>query len=174
MTQKHFAKNNINGGFSLIEVIVVVTILVGLSYFAIPSLQITQIKSREKLLRQRLTEIRDAIDAYKSACKNDVDPKYPLTLKDLTKELDPGKRKPGGNYGPYLAPKALGNPFCANDNVFLWNIREVGTSENDPAFKIDRKDPSATFTNGIYDIRFPINGVNGWRKAIDGTMYSEW
>lgn len=90
-------------GFTLIELIVTVTIVAVLASVAMPMLQMTVQRTKENELRANLRQIREAIDAYKKATddgriKKDIDATgYPLNLEILVDgvvdEKDPNKSK---------------------------------------------------------------------------------
>lgn len=65
-------------GFTLIELIVVTTLIIVLSTMAMVSYQNSVIRAREAVLKEDLFRLRDAIDQY-YADKN----KWPATLQDL-------------------------------------------------------------------------------------------
>ncbi|HMM60387.1 MAG TPA: type II secretion system protein [Candidatus Rifleibacterium sp.] len=162
----------LKNGFSLIELVTVVAILLALSFFAMPTLEIVYVKAREKQLRERLFEIRRAIDAYVNARKNDAKSPYPPTIASLTVPMV-DDAKPGANTGPFVSNESLGNPFKDKGDVFLWEIRldcdppgtwQLATQANE----------ILQAGNGVYDIRFPEAGVDGWKKAIDDTEYYKW
>jgi general secretion pathway protein G len=68
-------------GFTLIEVLIVVTLIVVLASIGMPTYQNSVRRSREAVLKEDLFRMRDAIDQY-YADKN----KYPSTLQDLVSE----------------------------------------------------------------------------------------
>ncbi|MDD2999644.1 MAG: type II secretion system protein [Candidatus Riflebacteria bacterium] len=156
-------------GFSLIELIVVIAILLAISFFALPAGEIIQVKAREKLLRERLGDMRRAIDNYVAARKiTDENPSpYPPSFISLLSEIPAGLLKAGANSGPFLASESLGNPFADAADVFLWDVRS-DTGASYP----NHTDPAAVI--GVYDVSYPVTGVGGWKKAIDETLYSEW
>lgn len=90
-------------GFTLIELIVTVTIVAVLASVTMPMLQMTVQRTKEKELRANLRQIREAIDAYKKAAddgriKKDIDATgYPLNLEILVDgvvdEKDPNTSK---------------------------------------------------------------------------------
>ena len=159
-------------GFSLIELVVVVTILLAISVFAMPTLEIVYVKAREKQLRERLFEIRRGIDAYVNARKHDTKSPYPPTIASLTVPMV-DDAKPGANTGPFLANESLGNPFKDKGDVFFWEIRLDCDPPNTWRLAT-QADEILQADNGVYDIRFPGAGVDGWKKAIDDTDYSNW
>ena len=76
-------------GFTLIELIVTVTIVAILASVAMPMLKMTVQRSKESELRANLRQIREAIDAYKKASdegrikKNIEESGYPPNLEIL-------------------------------------------------------------------------------------------
>ena len=68
-------------GFTLIEVLIVVTLLVILASIGMPQYQNSVKRAREAVLREDLWRMRDAIDQY-YADKN----KWPASLQDLVSE----------------------------------------------------------------------------------------
>ena len=68
-------------GFTLIEVLIVITLIVVLASMGMASYTNSVQRSREAVLREDLFRMRDAIDQY-YADKN----KYPQTLSDLVTE----------------------------------------------------------------------------------------
>lgn len=68
-------------GFTLIEVLIVVTLVVVLASVGMPIYQNSVQRSREAVLKEDLFRMRDAIDQY-YADKN----KYPQSLQDLVTE----------------------------------------------------------------------------------------
>jgi general secretion pathway protein G len=69
------------GGFTLIEVLVVVTLIVVLASVGMASYTNSVQRTREAVLREDLFRMRDAIDQY-YADKN----KYPQSLQDLVSD----------------------------------------------------------------------------------------
>ena len=161
-------------GFSLIEMVMLLGVLLALTYLALPTSEVVTVKAREQLLREHLFEIRRAIDAYVAARASDGNSPYPPSLKSLTVPMTrPAKPGSGVNTGPFLAAESLGNPFTPSGNGFIWEIRLDGDSDfirgitTDPAVELDP-------AHGVFDVRYPAAGVNGWKKAIDDSLYSEW
>lgn len=73
-------------GFTLIELMVVLTIIGILITIAQPSLKQSIIRAREAVLREDLFQMRDAIDQYYAD-----NGRYPAALTDLVNTTDPSK-----------------------------------------------------------------------------------
>lgn len=104
MEERIRAKNQkFEGGFSLVELTIVVAIMAVLASSAAPLYELTVKREKEQELRVALRQIREALDAYKRAVndgrvareagKSD----YPRKLEDLVEGVpdikDPAKRK---------------------------------------------------------------------------------
>lgn len=74
-------KHSSDRGFTLIEILIVVTLIVVLASIGMASYTNSVRRAREAVLREDLFRIRDAIDQF-YADKN----KYPQTLADLVSE----------------------------------------------------------------------------------------
>ncbi|MCB1935263.1 MAG: type II secretion system protein [Nitrosomonas sp.] len=77
------------GGFTLIELMVVLTLMAILATAAMPLRELAHQREKEQELRTALRQIRNAIDAYKQAVddgrieKKEDESGYPKTLDDL-------------------------------------------------------------------------------------------
>ncbi|MGB0910185.1 MAG: type IV pilin protein [Nitrospirales bacterium] len=69
------------GGFSLIELMIVVSIAAILVTLAVPSFQKSSLKAREAALQQNLFTLRSILDQFYADRGN-----YPLTLEELVTE----------------------------------------------------------------------------------------
>jgi general secretion pathway protein G len=91
------------GGFSLIEMMMVVAIMAVLAAMAAPLYELTVKRAKEQELRTGLRQIREAIDAYKRAVnegrvtRKAEESEYPRKLEDLVVGVpdmkEPEKRK---------------------------------------------------------------------------------
>lgn len=139
-------KNSRQRGFTLIELIVVVSIIGLLAGVAISNVKWAQQKAREAALRHDLFEMRKAIDDYYADRQ-----KYPESLQALQQ-------------GRYLRaiPK---DPITGNAD---WEEVTASADPNDPT----AVDPSAETDGGapgIYDVRSTAPG-----NGLDGTAYRTW
>jgi len=81
-------------GFTLIELIVATTILIVLTFLAVPLARVTIKREKERELRHALWEMRDAIDRYKDAADRGAfrtkvgSENYPPDLDTLVKGED--------------------------------------------------------------------------------------
>ncbi len=91
-----------HSGFTLIELMVSLTIVAIMASVATPMVQVTLQRQKEQQLRERLREIRRAIDSYKKAAddgrikKNADDTGYPpnlLILAEGVQDIKDPKRK---------------------------------------------------------------------------------
>lgn len=82
------------GGFTLIELVVVASIVAVLAMIALPLAELTAQRSRESELRSALRQIREGIDAYKRAvdagkvAKEATESGYPRRLDDLSRGVE--------------------------------------------------------------------------------------
>ena len=133
-------------GFTLIELIVVVTIIGILAGVAISNVKWAQQKAREAALRHDLFEMRKAIDDYYADKQ-----KYPDSLQALVTDH-------------YLRaiPK---DPITQKVD---WVEVQQTTDPNDPN-AIDTSTGSQAATPGLYDVHSAATGV-----GLDGTAYRDW
>ena len=136
-------------GFTLIELIVVVTIIGILAGIAISNVRYAQQKAREAALKHDLFEMRKAIDDYYADKQH-----WPETLATLKE-------------GKYLRdiPK---DPITGHPD---WEEVPASTDPTDPT----ATDTAATDTDatggapGIYDVHSSAAG-----NGMDGTPYKSW
>jgi general secretion pathway protein G len=151
MVKKQKAQGRGQKGFTLIELIVVVTIIGILAGVAISNVKWAQTKAREAALRHDLFEMRKAIDDYYADKQ-----KYPQNLEELksAKYLRNIPKDP-------ITMQADWEEVAANPDV-------TDTSGASPV------DPTATDTAnggqpGIYDVHSNAPG-----NGLDGTPYKSW
>ncbi len=77
-------KNNMRRGFTLVEIMIVISILVILTALAIPNILRSQITARESLALTNVKRISESCQIYYSRQDS-----YPVTLTDLSGEIPP-------------------------------------------------------------------------------------
>ena len=134
-------------GFTLIELIVVVTIIGILAGVAISNVRYAQQKARESALRHDLFEMRKAIDDYYADKQ-----RYPETLDALKTDK-------------YLRdiPK---DPVSGQRD---WEEVSASTDPNDPTAADPNANEAAGGAPGIYDVHSKAPG-----NGMDGTPYTTW
>lgn len=141
-------KKNAQRGFTLIELIVVVTIIGILAAVAVSNVRYAQQKAREAALRDDLFEMRKAIDNYYADKQ-----KYPDSLNTLVSDK-------------YLR-RLVADPITQHAD---WVEVQQTTDPNDPnAVDTSSSDASQTATPGIIDVHSNAPGT-----GLDGTPYKDW
>jgi len=145
-----------SGGFTLVEMIVAISILVILTGMAVPLVRVKVQRDREVELRRDLWEMRDAIDRYKDAAdrgafqiKAGTDG-YPPDLDTLVNGVDVGGKKVR----------------------FLRRIPiDPMTGKNEWGERSTQDDPDSESWGGqnVFDIYSKSQGT-----ALDGSKYAEW
>jgi len=109
------------GGFTLVEILIVVLLLGILAAIVIPQFTGATDQARENVLRETLRNLRTQINVYR-AQHRDTSPGYPpnggagaasetLFIEQMTNATDVnGNIDPTGSYGPYLRQMPL-NPL---------------------------------------------------------------
>ena len=143
-------------GFSLVELIVAIVILMVLTSMAVPYVQITIKREKERELRYDLWTMRDAIDRYKDASLRGAfqvkvgSEGYPPDLETLVKGVDVGGKK------MRFLRKIPTDPMTGRQE---WGMRSV------------QDDPSSESWGGqnLFDVFSKSEG-----SALDGTKYKDW
>jgi general secretion pathway protein G len=160
-------------GFTLVEMVVTLTILSILAWSALPLTKIAIQREREVELRRDLRLIREAIDAYKKLSdekkievKEDTEG-YPPTLEILVKGVeiqDQGQSQgqgqgQGKSKGKKVVKFLRRIPKDPMTDSFDWGLR----SYQDPF------DSDKWGEENVYDVYTKSQG-----KALDGTPYRDW
>jgi len=151
------------GGYTFVELLVVVTILMILASAVLPLAQVTMQRQREAELRRDLREIRTAVDKFKDA----VD-----TGQIATTELKPENE----GYPSDLQVLVDGTP-AANDATGrkLKYLRHIPidpmTNSTDWGLRSYQDKPDSTSWGGqnVFDVYTKNNGT-----GLDGTKYRDW
>lgn len=143
-------------GLTLIELIIVVTVLSILATAAIPVVRLQVKRARETALRRDLWEMRRAIDAYKDA----ADKGAFQTKADSM------------NYPPDLQTLVDGVDVQTKHLRFLRKIpTDPMTGDTDWGLRSNQDDADSDSWGGqnVFDVHTKSTGT-----ALDGTKYSTW
>lgn len=143
-------------GFTLMELIVATAILTILTMMAVPLARVTVQRQKEKLLRQALWDMRDAIDRYKDAADRAAfqiklgSEGYPPDLDTLVNGVDSNGKK----------LKFLRRiPVDPMTGKAEWGMHSM------------QDDPTSDSWGGesVFDVYTKSEGT-----ALDGTKYKDW
>ncbi len=106
-----------NGGFTLVEILIVVVILGILAAIVIPQFTQASTEAREASLRSNLQSIRSQIELFKIQ-HNDVAPTSNATFEDqmIGRTDQNGTVNAAGAFGPYLQAIPT-NPFTTANTI---------------------------------------------------------
>ena len=147
---------HVTGGFTLIEMIVAISILAILTGMAVPLVRVRVQREREVELRRELWEMRNAIDRYKDAAdRNAFQVKagtdgYPPDLDTLVNGVDVGGKKVR-----FLRRVPI-DPMTGKNE---WGLR---STQDDP-------DSESWGGQNVFDVYSKSQGT-----ALDGSKYAEW
>jgi general secretion pathway protein G len=151
-------------GFTLIELVVTVAIVAVLASVAMPMLQVSMQRTKENELRAHLRQIREAIDAYKTAVdqkqiESSIDETgYPPSLEVLVEGVEdissPKKRMLKFLRRIPYDPMLSGKDFAKQ----TWGLRSYESSAKHPQAGRDVYD--------VYSLS-PLVGLNG-------IPYAQW
>ena len=145
-------------GFTLIELIVAVTILGIISGLAVPIVRVQIKRTKEIELHRDLWEMRDAIDRYKAAADRGAfrtkagSENYPPDLQTLVDGVDINGKK------LRFLRKVPTDPMTGNTE---WGQRSV---QDENLIASDNQE-----TGGIVDVHSGATGT-----STDGTAYNTW
>jgi general secretion pathway protein G len=143
-------------GFTVVELIVAMTILMILTAAAVPVVRMTIQRNKERDLRRALWEMRDAIDRYKDAADRGafqvkVDSQgYPPDLETLVKGVDSNGKK-------IRFLRSI--PIDPMTGTTEWGLRSM---QDDP-------DSDSWGGQSVFDVYTKSEGT-----ALDGTKYKTW
>jgi general secretion pathway protein G len=150
-------------GYTFVELLIVVTILLILASAVLPLAQVTSQRQREAELRRDLREIRTAIDKFKDAV--DVGQIPPTELRPDNEGYPPDLETLVE--GVTMANDASGRklkylrriPIDPMTNSMEWGLRSYQ----------DRPDTSSWGGQNVFDV-YTKNGAT----ALDGSKYRDW
>src|SRR5260370_12853786 len=143
-------------GFTLIEMIAAITILMILTGMAIPLARVTIKRERERELRHDLWEMRDAIDRYKDAAERGAF------------QIKVGSE----GYPPDLDTLVTGGDVNGKKLKFLRHIPiDPMTGNTEWGMRSMQDDPTSDSWDGnnVFDVYTKSTGT-----ALDGTKYKDW
>ena len=152
-------------GFSLVELLCVVTIMAVLASIGLPLAELSQQRGKEEELRRSLREIRSALDAYKRLVDEGHLPRsidgsgYPPRLESLTEAMVDAKSPQGRKL--YLLRRLPRDPFAPRDIAApsdTWGLRSYASPPDDPRPGKD-----------VFDVYSRSAGV-----GLDGVAYRNW
>ncbi|MCA8113030.1 type II secretion system protein [Burkholderia cepacia] len=152
-------------GFTLIEMMVALTLLALLATVALPLTDLARRRADETELRRALVVIRSALDAYKAAAgegriERSADASgYPPDLRTLVEGVE-DKTSPNGAR-LYFLRKIPADPMCECDGKAPDEMWETRSYASDPA----------SFSSGedVFDIR-----STNRKEGINGVPYNQW
>ena len=156
-------------GFTLIEMIVTLTILAILATAAMPIAKTAIQRDKELELRRALREIREALDAYKKLAdekKIEIEEDsegYPPDLETLVNGVEVMENMEGEEEGGDESNKTVRFlrriPMDPMTGTLEWGLRSY---QDDP-------DSDTWGEENVYDIH-----TNSGAKALDGSRYRDW
>jgi general secretion pathway protein G len=126
-------------GFTFIELMATLAIMATLALVAVPMIQVTVQREKERSLRSALIEIRTGIDAYKRAAEQGRiqlkvgESGYPKKLEDLVEGV-PDQRSPTRK-NLYFLRRLPRDPFYPKQDVpsaDTWAKRSYASPPDDP------------------------------------------
>jgi general secretion pathway protein G len=153
-------------GFTLIEMLVTVTIVALLSTITFPMLELAERRSNERELREALRQIRSALDGYKQAVdegrilEENKGTGYPPNL-DLLVSGVPDAKNPNRDQRIYFLRKLPHDPMMAQAGAAgtaIWGLRSYASPPGSPQPGADVFD--------VYSLS-PSIGLNG-------VAYKDW
>ncbi len=156
-------------GFTLLEMVVTLSILALLTAVAIPVIQTSVKREKEAELRRSLRMIREAIDQYKKLAdekKIKTDPEsygYPPYLETLVNgvEIEEEVIEPSGRktVKKVLVRFLRKIPLDPMTNSYDWGLRSYQ----------DKPDSDSWGGENVYDVY-----TRSQATALDGTKYRDW
>jgi general secretion pathway protein G len=143
-------------GFTLLELIIATAILLVLSTMVVPLARVSITREKERMLRNDLWQMRDAIDRYKDAAdqqrfQTNVDSQnYPPDLETLVKGVDVQGKKVR-----FLRQIPV-DPLTGTTE---WGMRSM---QDDP-------DSDSWGGQSVFDVYTKSQGT-----GLDGTKYKDW
>jgi len=158
-----FLRQRDDGGYTFVELLVVVTILLILASAVLPLAQVTSQRQREAELRRGLREMRTAIDKFKDAVDTGQIP---------TTEMRPGSEGYPSDLETLVEGVAAANDASGRKLKYLRRIpSDPMTGSTDWGLRSyqDKADSTSWGGQNVFDVYSKSNGT-----ALDGTKYRDW
>jgi general secretion pathway protein G len=152
-----------NRGYTFVELLVVVTILIILASAVLPLAQVTSQRQREGELRRSLREMRTAIDKFKDGVDTG---QIPMT------ELSPTSEGYPADLQTLVDGVTAANDATGRKLKYLRRIpMDPMTNSSDWGLRSYQDKPDSTSWGGqnVFDVYSKANGT-----ALDGTKYRDW
>jgi general secretion pathway protein G len=152
-------------GFTLIELLVTLSVLAVLAMMAVPLLQLTVQREKEKELRIALMQIREGLDAYKRAADQGRiplkigDSGYPKALEDLVKGIPDQRSLTKQNL--YFLRRLPPDPMITDSSqnpAQSWGLRSYASPPDEPAEGVD-----------VFDVY-----SKSTKTGLNGVPYAKW
>jgi general secretion pathway protein G len=143
-------------GFTLVEMIAAITILMILTGMAVPLARVTIKRERERELRHALWEMRDAIDRYKDAADRGA---FQIKVESY-------------GYPPDMQTLVDGVDVNGKKLRFLRHIPvDPMTGDTEWGMRSMQDDPTSDSWDGnnVFDVYTKSTGT-----GLDGTKYKDW
>jgi general secretion pathway protein G len=154
-----------NQGFTLVEMLVTLSILAILAAAIIPLGQVALKREKEIELKRDLRLLREAVDAYKKLAdekKFEFEEEtmgYPPTLEDLVKGVEIKAEQEGKEASAKIVKFLRRIPRDPMTNSLDWGLRSYQ----------DKPDSTNWGEENVYDVYTKSQGT-----ALDGTKYKDW
>jgi general secretion pathway protein G len=152
-----------NTGYTLVELLIVVTLLMVLASAVLPLAQVTSQRQREAELRRNLREIRTAIDKFKDSVDMGLIP---------TTELRPDNEGYPPDLDTLVDGVAIANDATGRKLKFLRRI-PIDPMTNDTEWGVrsyqDKPDSTSWGGQNAFDVYSKSGGT-----ALNGTKYRDW
>ena len=150
-------------GYTFVELLIVVTVLMILASAVLPLAQVTSQRQREAELRRNLREIRTAIDKFKDAVDTGLIP---------TTELRPDNEGYPPDLDKLVDGVAIANDATGRKLKFLRRIPiDPMTNDTEWGLRAYQDRPNSTSWGGqnVFDVY-----TKSTATALDGTKYRDW